>query len=58
VNAGNAVVWNPWSADAAKMADVGEGEWERFVCIEAAQVEPAITLFAGQSFEATHRIKV
>ncbi|HEY3384615.1 MAG TPA: D-hexose-6-phosphate mutarotase [Vicinamibacterales bacterium] len=30
------VVWNPQATRAASMADIGEGEWRGFVCVEAA----------------------
>lgn len=33
---GATVVWNPWIAKAAKMADFGEHEWMRMVCVESA----------------------
>ena len=32
------VVWNPWSSKAASMADLEEGEWRRFVCVETANL--------------------
>jgi glucose-6-phosphate 1-epimerase len=57
-NAGNAVVWNPWDADAKKMADLGDDDWLRFVCVETAQVLPGgIKLAAHQRFEAVHSIR-
>jgi D-hexose-6-phosphate mutarotase len=30
------VVWNPWTTKAAAMADFGDDEWLRMVCIESA----------------------
>lgn len=36
----DAVVWNPGAADAAALADMEDDEFERFVCIEAALIEP------------------
>lgn len=30
------VVWNPWTKKAAAMADFGDNEWPRMLCIEAA----------------------
>ena len=35
-NSRTTVVWNPWSELARGMADLGEGEWPRFVCVETA----------------------
>lgn len=36
----DAVVWNPGAEDAAALKDMGDEEYRRFVCIEAAQIEP------------------
>jgi D-hexose-6-phosphate mutarotase len=45
------VVWNPWIAKAAAMADFGDDEWTRMLCIETANSgENAVTLSPG----ATH----
>jgi glucose-6-phosphate 1-epimerase len=44
------VVWNPWIAKSAKMADFGDHEWPGMVCIETANVgENSIELKPGQS---------
>lgn len=44
------VVWNPWAAKAAAMADYGDDEWPGMVCLEAANaLDEAVTLTAGQS---------
>ena len=43
----NLVVWNPWAAKAAEVADIGDDDWERFVCIEGANAfENAVALAA------------
>ena len=34
--ADSTVVWNPGREKAASMADIGEGEWNRFLCVEPA----------------------
>jgi glucose-6-phosphate 1-epimerase len=48
------VVWNPWESGAAKMPDLGNDEWTRFVCVETANAgENAIVLPAG----AVHRMR-
>jgi glucose-6-phosphate 1-epimerase len=42
------VVWNPWVAKAAAMADFGDHEWPGMICIETANTAPdAITLAPG-----------
>jgi glucose-6-phosphate 1-epimerase len=42
------VVWNPWIAKAKAMADFGDEEWTKMLCIETCNVNVhAITLAAG-----------
>ncbi len=36
----DAVVWNPGAVDAATLADMEDDEYRRFVCVEAALIEP------------------
>ena len=44
------VVWNPWIAKAAAMADFGDDEWPQMLCIETANASAdAITLDPGKS---------
>lgn len=44
------VVWNPWIAKAAAMADFGDDEWPQMLCIETANASAnTITLAPGQS---------
>jgi glucose-6-phosphate 1-epimerase len=43
-----AIVWNPWSEIAANMADLGDDEYQRFVCVETANAaEEVIEVAAG-----------
>jgi len=43
------VVWNPWIAKAKAMADFGDDEYQRMVCVESGNcTENAIHLAAGQ----------
>jgi len=51
----DAVVWNPGAADTAAMADMEDDEYQRFVCIEPAQLEP-VTLAPGAAWEGRYRI--
>lgn len=41
----DAVIWNPGAADAAALPDLADDEYARFVCIEAALIQP--DLLAG-----------
>jgi D-hexose-6-phosphate mutarotase len=47
------VVWNPFEAKATTMADIGAGEWRKFVCVEAVNaLQNTVTVAPG----ATHKI--
>lgn len=51
------VVWNPWVEKAQAMADLGDDEWPRMLCIETANAaENAVTLAPGQSHTMTATI--
>jgi glucose-6-phosphate 1-epimerase len=42
------VVWNPWIEKAARLADLGDDEWMRMVCVEPANAaEDAVTVAPG-----------
>jgi glucose-6-phosphate 1-epimerase len=48
-NSLSTVVWNPWSEGAARLLDLGEGEWRQFLCVEASNIlDAAINLAPGQ----------
>ena len=53
----DAVLWNPGPADAKNLADLGDDEWKRFVCIEPATVDP-MPLLPGESWTGRHTITV
>ena len=45
------VVWNPWEILAAGMKDLGDDEWQRFVCVECGAIaDDAVTLQAGENY--------
>lgn len=47
---GSTVVWNPWSAKAAAMADFGDDEWPGMMCLEVANaLAKSVPLAAGES---------
>jgi glucose-6-phosphate 1-epimerase len=55
----NTVVWNPWIAKAAAMADFGDDEWPTMVCVETANVaDEAVVLAAGDSHAVHARMSV
>ena len=51
----DAVVWNPGAVDAAALADMENGDYKRFVCIEPALLDP-LTLEAGECWTGTYRV--
>ena len=43
------VVWNPWREGAARLVDLGDGEWTRFLCVEASNILAAsVSLAPGE----------
>ncbi len=51
----DAVVWNPGAADAAALSDLADDEFQRFICIEAALIDPYL-LAPGAQWQGSHRI--
>lgn len=50
-HARSAIVWNPWPAKTARLSQMAADDWQRFVCIESANVrEHRLSLAPG----ATH----
>jgi glucose-6-phosphate 1-epimerase len=48
------VLWNPWVDKAAALADLGDDEWTRMVCVETCNVGPAaVTVPAGSAHAMT-----
>jgi glucose-6-phosphate 1-epimerase len=48
------VVWNPWSEGGARLGDLGDGEWRRFLCVEASNILAAsISLAPGEKHKMT-----
>lgn len=53
------VIWNPWIAKSAAMADFGDDEWPGMVCIETANIGPnAVQLAAGAQHVMSTAISV
>lgn len=51
----DAVVWNPGAQDTAALADLEDDEYQRFVCIEPAQLDP-VNLAPGAVWEGKYRV--
>jgi glucose-6-phosphate 1-epimerase len=59
INSLTTVVWNPWAEAAAKMRDLGEGEWTQFLCVEASNIlGAAVNLEPGQEHKMTAVLSV
>ena len=53
------VVWNPWTAKAARMPDYDDNEWPGMLCVETANAfHNAVTVDPGQSHTLEARISV
>ena len=52
----DAVVWNPGAAGAAALPDLADDEYQRFVCIEPAAIEP-VTLKGGERWRGRYRVR-
>lgn len=52
----DAVVWNPWDKKAKAMADFGDEEYKRMICVEAAAIEQPITLKPGEEWKGRQEI--
>jgi glucose-6-phosphate 1-epimerase len=50
----SAVVWNPWQAIAASMADLGDEDYRRLLCVETTNAGPdRVQLAAGGEYRLT-----
>ena len=52
------VVWNPHAEKAKAMADLGEDNYSKFVCVEAGSVNEPVTLQAGGQWEGAQGLSL
>lgn len=53
-NSNTAIVWNPWAEISANMADLGERDYQKFVCVETANAaNEVIEVAAGSEYKMT-----
>lgn len=58
-NSRTSVVWNPWVAKSQRMADFGDEEFHRMLCVETCNVaDDAVTLAPGSSHTLAAAISV
>jgi glucose-6-phosphate 1-epimerase len=52
------VVWNPWAAKCAEMADMGPDDWRSMICVETANAaDDAVTVAPGATHTMTATIR-
>ncbi|XP_054783310.1 putative glucose-6-phosphate 1-epimerase isoform X2 [Prosopis cineraria] len=52
----DAVVWNPWDKKSKAMPDLGDKDYLRMICVQAACVEKPITLKPGEEWKGRQQI--
>jgi glucose-6-phosphate 1-epimerase len=55
----SAVVWNPWAATAAAMADLGDEEYTGLLCVETTNAGPdAVRIIPGENYRLGARYSI
>jgi glucose-6-phosphate 1-epimerase len=55
----SAVVWNPWAATAAAMADLGDEEYTGMLCVETTNAGPdAVRIIPGENYRLVARYSI
>ena len=55
----SAVVWNPWAATAAAMADLGDEEYTGMLCVETTNAGPdAVQILPGENYRLVARYTI
>jgi glucose-6-phosphate 1-epimerase len=58
-NSRTTVVWSPGREGAAQLGDLGDGEWTRFLCVEASNILAAsVTLPPGEEHTMTATLSI
>jgi len=56
-NSATTVVWNPWQMAPGEFPDIGDDDWQKFVCVETANArDNAYTLAPGQTHTMSTQI--
>ncbi len=51
------VVWNPGAEGNAKLSDMPEGDWQHFLCVEAARIAEAVLLQPGDDWAGMQSLR-
>jgi len=55
----SAVVWNPWAATAAAMADLGDEEYTGMLCVETTNAGPdVVQIIPGENYRLVARYSI
>ena len=53
------IVWNPWAEGARQLADMPDGDWSQFICVEPANAfKQSVRLEPGHTHSITQTISV
>lgn len=52
------VLWNPWSQDVQRLADLGAEEYRSMLCVEPGQVSNPVMLMPGTVYEGSMMLQV
>jgi glucose-6-phosphate 1-epimerase len=50
------VIWNPGPVKAAALGDMPAADWQRMLCVEAAQIEHPVHLLPGATWQGNQRL--
>lgn len=51
------MIWNPGKSGASELADMEDGDWQRFVCIEPVCVDKPVMLMPEATFSGSMKIE-
>lgn len=57
-NLADTVLWNPWSQDVQRLADLGAEEYRSMLCVEPGQVSAPVMLLPGTAYEGSMMLQV
>ena len=57
-NLADTVLWNPWSQDVQRLADLGAEEYRSMLCVEPGQVSSPVMLLPGTAYEGSMMLQV